>query len=304
MEHAIELASLPLSAWIEVTGEDAPHFLQSQFSNDLRAGVGAATPGLWLDHRARLHGESIVLQVGEERFWIVSHSTPAAGLRAKLESHVIADEVFFDDRTAEVSGLCMIGAHGDEAALAAVLGELPASGRFTYQEDQYIARVGFPWGETMVVVGPVASVAQTRAGLLAAGVRASGPDESEWRRILRRQPRIPAEVGLEETPSEAGLAGLCSLQKGCYLGQEVVNRQVRLERSARRLVVVEFSRPFASPPVLPLGLLDPEGREVGSLRSVMTFQDRTVGLAMVKTRALSGPVAAAGEDGPGGRILE
>tara|TARA_B110000438_G_scaffold234034_1_gene230302 strand:- start:3757 stop:4230 length:474 start_codon:yes stop_codon:yes gene_type:complete len=116
-------------------------------------------------------------------------------------------------------------------------------------------------------------------------------NEAEYKRFRMEKGvcEIPLEVGPEETPAEVGLSGLCSLQKGCYLGQEVVNRQARLERASKKLVRLRLSAPAedakpSASPRLPI-YLDEQG--VGDLRG-STEEAPFRGLAMLKTKALEG----------------
>ncbi len=90
------------AAWLRVAGPDAPSFLQGQFTNDLRAlEKQAAVYGLWLSVKAKVLADSFVLRGAEENeFWIGSYFSPAAVIRERLESHVIADDVTVEDRTA------------------------------------------------------------------------------------------------------------------------------------------------------------------------------------------------------------
>ncbi|MFW6352784.1 MAG: hypothetical protein ACOC3I_00160, partial [Verrucomicrobiota bacterium] len=114
-------------------------------------------------------------------------------------------------------------------------------------------------------------------------------------RLAARMPLIPAEVGPDETPAEAGLEHLCSLTKGCYLGQEVVNRQARLDRSARTLVplLIEGELPDNTPPRLPL---ESGGAVVGELRGWVSLKGRTRALAMIKSKAVDLPLTLSGHE--------
>ena len=83
-----------MSAHLEVRGEDAADFLQSQFSNDLRPFYeGQCTYGLWLDVKGKLVADSWVLCEGEEQFRIFSECCRSEHIQQKLEHHIIADDV-------------------------------------------------------------------------------------------------------------------------------------------------------------------------------------------------------------------
>jgi tRNA-modifying protein YgfZ len=284
----------PLAAFIEVTDEDAADFLQSQFSNDLRGGVGRAVPGLWLDHRGRLRGESSVLVEGRERFHLVSFSTPAAELLPRLESHVIADEVAFADRTGEAGALVLLGRDARAWWTARAGCPPPAEEAFVYQGDHYAYRNAWLGGTALVLVGaPAVLEALREAAVAAGGEEWCEARRERWRLGLGR-PRIPAEAGLEDTPAETGLNAFCSLHKGCFLGQEVVNRQARLERSSRRLVRVRLPAGRGPLPAAPAVVETTAGMAAGELRGVVTFRDESIGLAVLKMKHLEASLRLAG----------
>jgi|GEM_PF-458321 len=72
---------------------------------------------------------------------------------------------------------------------------------------------------------------------------ASAIDESQtenWR-IDRARPRIGAEIDENTLPLEVGLVDAIAQAKGCYPGQEVIERIIALGSPARRLVKLELS---------------------------------------------------------------
>ncbi len=279
-------------SWIEVSGEDAPDFLQSQFSNDLRVASGGAVAGLWLDHRARIHGASTVLRLEPERFLLTSRDTQSAPLLERLESHVIADEVTFSDQTGSVCGLQLV-CDEEAAPFPDALADLdPEDDQFSKDDCvlSFYGRSGFL--RTIEVAGTEAAIDDLRRKLDREGVAIIPDPEMEERRIRAGLPRIPQEVGPGETPSETGLNHLCSLRKGCYLGQEVVNRQVRLARANRVLVVVRMRTANTEEAPFPIFA---EAAEVGEVRSLVTRQDGIIGLAMLKAKYRSAELVAGTE---------
>jgi folate-binding protein YgfZ len=272
--------SLPPAAWIAVEGEDAPTFLQSQFTADLRVPVGQAVPGLWLDHRGRIHGESVVLKTGEETFLIASLTTPAATLMQKLEGHVIADEVDFSDEKEGMVAVVSFGGSPSETQSKA----------FVYENTAYIFEDRIGTEAVRVWVGPEASCREFSNTLSAQGWRKASAGEWKSWRLRTRRPAVPAEVGPGETPAMVGLEALCALTKGCYLGQEVVNRQARLERASQSLQVVRLEGDLAAAgdPFLPVET--GEGKAVGELRSWAVTGSSTIGLAVLRNKYLQQPL--------------
>lgn len=108
-------------------------------------------------------------------------------------------------------------------------------------------------------------------------------------------PRIGRDFLVGETlPLEAGLWNGVSLSKGCYLGQEVLERLFSRGSAARRLARFELDGPAAAGDALHC-----DGKSAGEITSTVTTEGRTVGMAMVRRRALgedAGPTTV-GEDG-------
>ncbi|MDO8595187.1 MAG: hypothetical protein Q7R45_01045 [Sulfuricaulis sp.] len=258
------------AAWLRVTGEDAPDFLQGQFTNDLRPLEQAKTRvvyGLWLSLKGKVLADSFVLRgAAPNEFWIGSYFSAAAAIRERLESHVIADDVVVEDVTTEWAGVSVMG----EGA-AKLLEEAPSREALAFpgrrergENVEWVYRVA--QGEPAWVTG--------------AGVIRVEANEIARRRIAAGIPAIPADIGPADLPNEAGLeAEAISFTKGCYLGQEVMARLKSMGQVRRRLVRVSglgVGLPVMPAPVF-LG-----ARHVGDLRSVACDgAGGWIGLAMV-----------------------
>jgi folate-binding protein YgfZ len=107
------------------------------------------------------------------------------------------------------------------------------------------------------------------------------------------------EITDEYLPAEIDPgARAVSYQKGCYLGQEVVERMRSRGVVARRLVGLHFGGDAV--PNVPLDLLGPDGKPVGRLTSACRRLDTppNIGLAVVKVAAAApgASVSAAWDD--------
>jgi folate-binding protein YgfZ len=268
------------AGWLQVSGADAADFLQGQFTQDLRplarAVPGLAAPavyGLWLNVKGKVLADSLVLR--EQRadgavFWIGSYFSPASTIRERLESFVIADDVTFEDRTADVVGFSLIG---DGVSGWTVAG-------FT---DSEVTRFK---GRRSRSDNVEWIVARERGTALEAGLEASGASKidaatAEALRIAEGIPAVPLDLGPGDLPNEGGLeAEAISYTKGCYLGQEVMARLKAMGQVRRRLVRVRIAAAHA--PIVPVALQTNE-RQVGEVRSVTRAPDGDgfIGFAMV-----------------------
>ncbi len=214
---------------LRVTGADRTAFLQGMLSaNVLRLGAGQHAPALFLTVQGRivaicevlLESDSILLDVAAEQ---------AAALRRGLEAFVVADDVEIDETDERAA---LIGGPFAEEALGHVLGSaikaLPVG---------HHALAAWSGGSLRVVRGVFASVGDWRlwgsgesiaavcAALREVGACEVGPEAAEIARILRGLPRVGVDWD-ESTlaPEVPALAAAIAGDKGCYLGQEVVER--------------------------------------------------------------------------------
>jgi tRNA-modifying protein YgfZ len=262
------------TCWLKVTGEDAGAFLQGQFTNDLRGlAPGGAVYGLWLNVKGKVIADSFVIRGKQEHeFWIASYRSAGADVKARLESHVIADDVVITDAAADWAAVTVIGADLIEVAMRAA-GADTTRGAETFL---FPGRRGCE--EHREWIFPLASADAVRQLLSTAGEIEAG--EVERRRIEAGIPAVPADIGSRDLPNEGGLdADAISFTKGCYLGQEVMARLRSMGQVRRRLMRV--SGRVEAPPSLPAALFA-EGKQAGELRSVAWRSDGSiVGLAML-----------------------
>lgn len=275
------------ACWLRVSGPDAASFLQGQFTQDLRGLASRrAVYGLWLTVKGKVLADSFVLSAGApDAFWIGSYFSPAEGVRERLESHVIADDVTIADETALWTGLCVIGEAADALLAAAPAGVVAFPGR---RGETGAAECLFPVS---------AGEPEWSAALRATGTLLDEPAR-ERLRIAAGIPAIPVDVGPGDLPNEAGLETVAiSYTKGCYLGQEVMARLKSMGQVRRRLLRVRSAA--EGPPGRPAPLFV-GARQVGELRSaVADGEGGWLGLAMLNLLHVpAGAMLASVADGP------
>ena len=263
------------ACWLRVTGEDAASFLQGQFTNELRGlNPGSAVYGLWLNVKGKVVADSFVLRdAGAGECWLGSYCSPAATVRARLESHIIADDVTIEDVTAGWSAVSVWGADAER-------GVPPGVFRFPGRRSR---EANAEW------IFPAANADAVRASL--AGVRELDADEVARRRIDAGIPAIPIDVGPGDLPNEGGLeAAAISYTKGCYLGQEVMARLKSMGQIRRRLLRVAGT---GAVPALPSPIFVGD-RRVGELRSAVSEPaGGFIGLAMLSLLQVKAETALA-----------
>lgn len=285
---AAGLLDLSYRRKMRVTGADRMSFLQGMLSNDVAALVpGQGCLAAFLTIQGRVVAVPRVYVRADHVLLDVEPET-AAGLRDGLLAHVVADDVEIEDVTGEIATLSVQGPNAD-VVVAAATGS-PAT--FTHELDHQVRAVG----------GHAVTLARVReAGELGFELFASVPAAGEvWQRVLqgggvlglrpvgstaaeicRVEAGLPRD-GVDMDPSrlllEVGLDAAISSTKGCYLGQEVVERGTARGHVNRKLVGLR---------VLDEALPDPGARvEAGG-------QDVGVVTSAVRSPALGRPVAMA-----------
>ena len=118
--------------------------------------------------------------------------------------------------------------------------------------------------------------------LLAAGAVPCGLHATEALRVLEGLPRYGVDVLDRDLPQETSQTRALHFAKGCYLGQEIVER-IRSRGSVhRRLMQFTLS---AKPGTLPAELTT-EGAAAGRITSIATYQGTTYGLGIVRGDAV------------------
>lgn len=223
--------TLTPSCHINAVGPDAFSFLQSQFSNDLRAAT-ATSPvyGFWLDRKGRIRADSLIFRTGEENLQIISRYTAFDQLKEFLEEKIIADELELETPTVPK---VLFSIWGSEHTSLPTLQE----GLEPFK-DPTLPTTGYSW-----------LVTQEQATQLAATLSVTTVDENTLARdtVLAGKLRIPTDLAVDVFPQEIGLEDYVHYNKGCFLGQEIMARLRYQGRTRRTLVCFHRESSHALP---------------------------------------------------------
>jgi folate-binding protein YgfZ len=142
-----------------------------------------------------------------------------------------------------------------------------------------------------MLVLPTEAVADALEALTALGMEAATGAEFDALRVAAGRARIGFDDGAGAIPLELGLWEAMSFRKGCYLGQEIIERLFSRSTPARRLMRL------ASPAALTPGTPVLAGEEVvGTVTGVIAASEGVLALGLLKRAVLDGsvPLTAAG----------
>jgi aminomethyltransferase len=137
--------------------------------------------------------------------------------------------------------------------------------------------------------------ANLRQALTNAGAEAVGGAAVEVLRVASGIPRYGQDIRERDLPQETGQSRAVSFTKGCYIGQEIVER-IR----ARGAVHRRFTGFFAAGALPVAGTkIQADGKDVGEITSVASLPfpsgDKIVALGYIRKEAAEGKLLQAGD---------
>jgi folate-binding protein YgfZ len=233
---------------IAVAGSDRTRWLNAMISNDVASlEPGTSRSGCYatlLTPQGRIVADLQVLHRGDI-FWLDLAASDVAAVAERLERHVIADDVQLADRSAEIERLGLEGPNAFEIVSRAAQGA-PRLSRDACADLELggvsvtVAAFGWSGEAALQLFAPAGAAAAVADGLREVGAEL-GLVESDFEvlEILRIEagiPRLGAELDDSVLPAEAGLDRAVSTRKGCYTGQEVLERLRSRGQVSHRLV--------------------------------------------------------------------
>ncbi|MDP9040291.1 MAG: folate-binding protein [Acidobacteriota bacterium] len=250
-------AALPETGWLRVTGPDRVRWLNGVVTNS----IAALKPGegcycFLLNAQGRIQGD-LTAWMREDA--ILLETTQPAMVRAFLERYIIMDDVELADISGERRGLLVAGPQA-EALLAHTMPGEPMRFRLETEHGRELMLIHAHsplvprfemWSDAGVLDGFAPPVGTVSAGAL------------EQLRMLEGTPKYGVDIRDRDLPQETGQVRALHFSKGCYLGQEIVER-IRSRGQVHRM----FSGfKLTGSPAVPGTVVESDGRGVGELTS-------------------------------------
>jgi folate-binding protein YgfZ len=262
---------------VRMTGEDRVAFLHGMCSADVKgARPGSILPGLFLTEHAHVIGD-FFLWVLEDSLVVETGRTQWPRAREHLERFLVADDVEIEE-----TGLCVLDVEGPKAGEVvsrAGIAEAGALGPWRWAKTPagfigQVPRFGAPaWS----LLAGRAALEQVGSALACAGAVAIEARALEALRVANGLASVGVDTAEKTIALEARLERAISFNKGCYVGQETIERATARGALKKRLFGLKFAREIAPGAAL---LLD--GREVGRVTSSTVFPGLgAIGLAIL-----------------------
>jgi len=284
--HTVAFAPLDSTGWVRVTGEDRVRWLNGMITNSIQSlAPGEGCYSFVLNAQGRIQGD-LTAWMREE--CILLETGRPAELAAWLERYIIMDDVelaVLDQQQAAAPrslspsrpGLLLAGPRA-ASTLANVLGsaELPAPLHFMQQTWQSASIEIFHLPSPLVARFQIWTqelnlLEQIKSALLAEGVPQAEQSDSNALRLLEGTPRFGTDIRDKELPQETAQTRALHFNKGCYLGQEIVERIH--SRGAVHRTFSGFLLTGAVPAAgTPLATAEEPGKQVGELTSAACIE--------------------------------
>ena len=227
--EAYGLFDMSWQAKLVLTGEDRVRWLNGMVTNNIRdLAVGHGVYSFLLTAQGRIVADLVSYNRGDYLL-VTSDRSQLQAITEMFDRYIIMDDVELADISGKLSSVGLAGPKAIEA--------LQKSGIDASQLERgqlidlvwrdiglTIARGTHPNWESYEVWFAPEHTTSVWDGLVAAGATPVGSQALEWFRIARGVPRYGIDLTQRDLPQETEQKHALNFIKGCYIGQEIVER--------------------------------------------------------------------------------
>ena len=275
-------------ARITVGGNDRTRWLHNMVTNNIRdLARNRGNYNFVLNAQGRILGDLYVFNRGDN-FLLETDRTQVETLLTSMKRFIIMDKVEMAESRAMVAlGIC--GPNADQVLIAAGI-DIAAI------EPMELRDVTVSGMKLELVRGPQSkqrwyeiwcepTSAQALWDLLAkSGAHAAGAHALDWWRILQGIPQFGQDIRDRDLPHETGQIHALNFNKGCYIGQEIVERIRSRGQVHRQFTGFRFKGDLP-----PAGKVEAEGKVLADITSTAAVPlpggEKKIGLGYVRREA-------------------
>jgi folate-binding protein YgfZ len=293
------LLDLSSRAKISLTGSDRMRWLNGMVTNNIRdLAVGSGVYAFLLNPQGRIlgdmytynRGESLILDTGQSQL---------EKLLAIFDRYIIMDDVEVANLSDQLQAVAIAGPKAAEILRAAGF-QFPKLESLQFADINWQSTAatllrgdhpGVEWYEIWLAPEHVSAL---RAALTSAGAKPVSAAAQELLRIAAGIPGYGQDVRERDLPQETSQDRALHFSKGCYVGQEIVER-IRSRGAVHR----KFAGFEVGGPLPALGIkVQFEGKDVGEITSAASLPlkdgERHVAIGYIRREFASGKQVQAG----------
>ena len=248
---------------VVLKGPDARRFCNGMFTNNIRTlQPGEGNRSAMCDAKGRVLGLLDVYCTGPDQFDGVLEGVDAEWFEGRYEMYIVFDDVEMEVSAQEPWVLTLQGPKAESILQSVGLPTPEQNGQHILSDSGIRVmkkdRTGLGGFDLLL---PSDAIIKTHADLLAAGASPLGHTAFDALRIRHGRARWPVDGNEKSLVHELAInEEVCNFNKGCYLGQEVINRIDVKGQIAKK--------------IMPLII---EGTELPPLGAEVVLDDKTVG---------------------------
>ena len=232
------LLDLSWRAKLVLTGEDRTRWLNGMVTNNTRdLPLNQGNYSFVLNPQGRIQGDLVAYNRGDY-FLVSTDREQVEGMRQIFDRHIIMDDVEVTDISEKLASIAVAGP-GSLQLLARAGITLPELQ--PYELHDFVSNgIGLTVARGPALLASFEfwmhpdNAAPLWDSLIAAGAVPAGTLAYEWLRISLGLPRFRVDIRERDLPQETGQQHALHFSKGCYVGQEIVER-IRSRGSVHRV---------------------------------------------------------------------
>jgi len=273
-----------------LTGEDRVRWLNGMVTNNSRdLALNHGNYSLLLNAQGKIQGDLVAYNRGDFTL-IVTDLSQAEKIKTIFDKYIIMDDVEVADVSDRLSGIGIAGPNSRSVLEKAgfSFGELEQGEVSDIQWNDIgvsVTRGLGDRGESFEIWFSLENAGNLWDSLVKAGATPVGYDALEWLRILNGVPRYGIDMTERYLPQETGQDRALHFTKGCYIGQEIVERIRSRALLHRGLAGFEVDGAVPSPGAM---VMDGD-KKIGEITSSATIplngSSKTLALGYLRTEA-------------------
>jgi folate-binding protein YgfZ len=277
------------TGWLRVSGGDRLRWLAGMLTNGIQQQeLGTGSYNFILNAQGRIQGDCYAY-VREEDVLLQTSAEQVQPMMTLLDRFIIMDDVELTDVSADWYGIGVAGPKAVEMLAAASLGVdgMQSLQLRTHESKSMLIAAYSPTVPRFEVwCNSSAEAAAVRSKLITAGAAECSAEAIEDLRILSGIPRYGTDIRDKDLPQETAQTRALNFNKGCYIGQEIVER-IRSRGAVHRTFtgfLIEGELPAAGT------ALELDGKAAGEITSAAVIPlkqgEKKLALGYVRREAL------------------